>query len=196
MTKAEFLSSLRGEMSTLAIPKDEVDRSILFYSEMIDDKTDEGLSESEATESLGSPGQIAREIRRGLGIGGCFRDKLSALPKGLLIFGFPLWFPLLAAAAIVVMAMFLILWAMMLLPAAVEFALVAATAAGIIGGVWAISAGSLLSGLFTVGVAFIAGGMFFILLAPVMKLAGWLARTSLVLLKWTLNLFAKEEDDS
>ena len=42
MTKKEFLSALREKMAGL--PKDDVDDRIAFYSEMIDDRMEEGLS--------------------------------------------------------------------------------------------------------------------------------------------------------
>ena len=46
MRKQEFLSALKRSMKGL--PKSEIDERISFYSEMIDDRVEEGFSEEEA----------------------------------------------------------------------------------------------------------------------------------------------------
>ncbi|MEG2116522.1 MAG: DUF1700 domain-containing protein [Clostridia bacterium] len=60
MTKKEFLSELAKSLKRF--PQNEVDKSIDFYSELIDDKIEDGISEEEAVESLGSPTSVAGKI--------------------------------------------------------------------------------------------------------------------------------------
>ena len=53
MTKSEFLSALENRLSGL--PKDDVQKSIDYYSEIIDDRMEEGLTEEEAVRGEGNP---------------------------------------------------------------------------------------------------------------------------------------------
>ena len=53
MNKQEFLAQLRKQLSGLPL-KDAEDR-ITFYSEMIDDRMEEGLSEPEAVSAIPCP---------------------------------------------------------------------------------------------------------------------------------------------
>ena len=46
MNKQEYLESIRSRIS--AMPADDVNRFMDYYSEMIDDRVEDGLSEEEA----------------------------------------------------------------------------------------------------------------------------------------------------
>ena len=50
MTKMQFLLSLHDKLTGL--PRDEVEQRLNFYSEMIEDRMEEGLSEEEQYASL------------------------------------------------------------------------------------------------------------------------------------------------
>ena len=52
MTKNEFISSLGARLSGL--PKDEACERLAFYSETIDDRIEEGMSEAAAVRDVGS----------------------------------------------------------------------------------------------------------------------------------------------
>ena len=60
MTKQEFLSELRR--LTGALTEQERARLAEYYSEMIDDRVEEGVPEEEAVAALGDPADIAREF--------------------------------------------------------------------------------------------------------------------------------------
>lgn len=51
MSKQEFLGALYNGLSGL--PKEDIENSVQFYSEMIDDRMDEGMTENEAVEDIG-----------------------------------------------------------------------------------------------------------------------------------------------
>ena len=70
MTKKEFLSSLRSKLQGL--PPSDIDERISFYSEMIDDRMDEGKSEEEAVSDSEHERVSAmfKEARKNLGLGG------------------------------------------------------------------------------------------------------------------------------
>ena len=52
MNKQEFVERLRKGLSGL--PQDDIEERLTFYSEMIDDRMEEGLSEEEAVGEIGS----------------------------------------------------------------------------------------------------------------------------------------------
>ena len=56
MTKLEFLESLEKGLSGL--PKNDIDERIAFYSEIIDDRIEEGLSEEDAVSKIGMLSRI------------------------------------------------------------------------------------------------------------------------------------------
>ena len=56
MDKQEFLLRLRKELSGL--PREDLEERLTFYSEMIDDRMEEGVSEEEAVAAAGSVDEI------------------------------------------------------------------------------------------------------------------------------------------
>ncbi|MDD6489247.1 MAG: DUF1700 domain-containing protein [Clostridia bacterium] len=60
MTQSEFLNGLKSHLSK--IPKDEREKIVEYYSEIINDKIDEGKTEEQAVSELGSPEQVAQSV--------------------------------------------------------------------------------------------------------------------------------------
>lgn len=60
MKKSEFIDELCRRLRLL--PPDEAQRTVLFYSEAIDDRMEDGMTEEEAVESLGSLDDIVRDV--------------------------------------------------------------------------------------------------------------------------------------
>ena len=60
MMKKMFLDRLRVRLSCL--PKEEQDERIAFYSEMIDDRMEDGLTEEEAVKAITSIDDITKEV--------------------------------------------------------------------------------------------------------------------------------------
>ena len=122
MTKKEFISELQKMLSKL--PSREVRERLIFYSEMIDDKIEEGFTEEDAVESIGSPRQIAAQISNDIKLQKKKRSlkekrKLKPWEITVLILGSPLWIAFLAVAAAVVISILaimlsinLVLWAL------------------------------------------------------------------------------------
>lgn len=124
MTKKEFMCKLKRRLSVLS--KVEADERLTFYSEMIDDRVEEGLTEDEAVLAIGEVDEIAAQIsaeamhlKNTFGIKGMFKpqDKTQTL---LLILGAPLWLPLLLAALAVAASLYIVLWALVITLWAVE----------------------------------------------------------------------------
>ncbi len=114
MTKTEFLTELEKELCGL--PSEDVQKSLEFYSEMIDDKIEDGLSEDDAVSQTGSIEDIAKQILSDIPITRLVKQKIK--PKRrmgageitLLILGSPIWLSLLIALMVVVFAIYVSLW--------------------------------------------------------------------------------------
>ena len=60
MKKQEFLTALWKQLSDM--PNSDVERSLDYYSEMIDDRVEAGMSEEEAVAEIGSVEEAAKQI--------------------------------------------------------------------------------------------------------------------------------------
>ena len=108
MTKKVFLSKLRRQICKL--PSKEINERISFYSEIIDDKIEEGLTEEEAVADVGDVMQIADQILSDSNIG--LKEKrtkkpVSAWQIALLVIGSPVWFSIL-------LTVFAVMWSLLI----------------------------------------------------------------------------------
>ena len=139
MNKQEFLSGLRSALSGL--PRDDIEERLEFYSEMIDDRVEEGMTEEEAVKSIGSIDDVVSQILSDVPITKLIKERIkpkharSGWETALLILGFPLWFPLLIAGASIVFAFYAVVWALIISLWAIEISFVACGFAGIASGV-------------------------------------------------------------
>ncbi len=60
MTKREFLETIRKGISSLS--EEDIGKSIRYYSEMIDDRIEDGIPEEEAVAAMGNPESVIAEI--------------------------------------------------------------------------------------------------------------------------------------
>ena len=118
MTKQEFLEKLEASLDGL--PKDDIAERISFYSEMIDDRIEEGLSEEDAVADIGSIDDIVFEMLKETSIAKLVKEKIKPNRKlktweiVLLWAGSPVWFPLLIVAAAVVFSLYVSVWAIII----------------------------------------------------------------------------------
>lgn len=112
MNKADFLSSLAAGLSGLSAR--EAQMSLDFYSEMIDDRMEDGMSEAEAVAALGTVEDIVREIYMEKPLPVILKSKQRRGMQGweiaLLILGSPLWLPLLLVLVPMVFLVYLMIW--------------------------------------------------------------------------------------
>ena len=114
MTKIQFLMSLHSKL--MGLPQDEVEERMSFYSEMIEDRMEEGLSEEEAVSAIGTVDKIVEEIIGEIPLSKIAKEKIKpkrrmkAWEVVLLILGSPLWLSLIIAAFAVVLAVYASLW--------------------------------------------------------------------------------------
>lgn len=127
MTQREFLDALDRRLA--GIPEAEREASKEFYAESIADRMEDGVSEEEAVAAVGSVDEIADRILSELPLNVLVkarvreRGKLGGWAIAGLIAGFPVWFPLLIVAAVLVLVAYLVIWALVLCVYAVGLAL-------------------------------------------------------------------------
>ena len=185
MLKEEFLAQLRGGLAGL--PQEDLEERLAFYSELLDDMMEEGMTEAEATAKLGSPNQIAQSILQEMPLGKLVSTRMkprsgwTPLAIVLAVVGSPVWVPLLLAGVAVVLALFVSIWALGFAAVAVVIALaVAVVAAPIIAirvAVLTLPVGLMLlgAGLVLLGLCVLGGLMAVELCKLLWQLTVWLA---------------------
>lgn len=112
MKKQEFLRDLKKKIATLS--RRETQEHLSFYSEMIDDRIEEGLSEDEAVMAVGDVQQIAHQIIFAASEESnnkSYSRKLKAWETVLLIIGSPIWISILVALFAIVWSLIIAIWA-------------------------------------------------------------------------------------
>lgn len=185
MTKADFLRLL--ERALMQLSEEERRKNLEYYSELLDDMMEEGMTEAEATAKLGSPNQIAQSILQEMPLGKLVSTRMK--PKSgwtplaivLAVVGSPVWVPLLLAGVAVMLAVFVSIWALGFAVVAVVLALaVAVVAAPIIAiraAVLTLPLGLMLlgAGLVLLGLCVLGGMMAVELCKLLWQLTVWLA---------------------
>lgn len=118
MNKAEFLMALRERLSGL--PEEDFNKSIDYYTEMIDDRVEDGMSEEDAVACLGSMDEIITQILSEVSLPKLVKEKVK--PKRalavweiiLIIISAPIWFPILFSAVTTILSAYLSIWMMVL----------------------------------------------------------------------------------
>lgn len=154
MNKEEFLLQLRTRLAGL--PPVEIAEREFFYSEMIDDRMEEGLSETQAVAAIGNLDEIVAQV---------FSERTSK-PKrkrhgwmvALLIIGSPLWLSLLIAAAAVVISLYAALWSVIVSLWSVFASLIGGAVGGIASGFILVLTGHFLTGMALIGAALLCVG--------------------------------------
>ena len=110
MKREEFIEALKLALNDL--PEQEIQSSLAYFNEMIDDRIDEGMTEEEAVADMGPVNDIAAKLlMENQTLVNRVKDKL--IPKRrlatweiiLLILGFPIWGSLLLAAVAILFSM-------------------------------------------------------------------------------------------
>ena len=155
MTKREFLARLSGGLKGL--PSAEIEERINFYSEMIDDGVEDGLSEQESVEKIGDVEQIIAQIISETSFKKLLKErklktlKLNSTQILILAVSSPVWLSLLLSAVAVVLALFVSFLAIIISIWAVLLAFGASSFGGIILGFINIFSGNSGYGVMSIG---------------------------------------------
>ena len=180
MNRQTFVYELRKGLSGL--PSADVEKTVEYYNEVIDDRIEEGLSESEAVATIGPVDQIIPQILADVPLPQLVKERLSKKRKFsaweivLLVLGFPLWFPLLLTAVVLVFTFFLVIWVLILSLYVVVLSLGVSGVASIVFSVISFITGDVTHGLLWLGSGLLLLGLTVLLLIASNKLAVCLVR--------------------
>lgn len=163
MTKSEFLQQLREKMKGL--PKTDIEDRVNFYSEMIDDRIEEGLSEEAAVRDIGNVDEIVTKQIDDTSLTKIVTEKvkpkrrLKAWGIVLIILGFPLWFPLLMFVLTMLLVFYIIWWSAVIVLWSIEGSLIMSVFAAIVNMFAFTFRRELLSGFGYFGLSLLTAGL-------------------------------------
>lgn len=164
MTKQEFLDKIRAGLAGLS--EEDISKSTDYYSEMIDDRVEDGLSEEEAVEALGPIDDIVEEILVDTSLPKLMKAKaktnhtLTGLEILLIVLGSPVWASLLLAALCIIFSAYMVLFSMVIVVYSVGISFAACAACGIVAAVVQVCVGKdLIAGIFLLGVGIFSVGV-------------------------------------
>lgn len=185
MSKADFLRLL--ERALMQLSEEERQKNLEYYSELLDDMMEEGMTEAEATAKLGSPNQIAQSILQEMPLSKLVSTRMkprsgwTPLAIVLAVVGSPVWVPLLLSTVAIVLAVFVSIWALGFAAVAVVLGLAVAVVAtpifAVRAAVMTLPLGLMLlgAGLVLLGLCVLGGLMAVELCKLLWQLTVWLA---------------------
>ncbi len=163
MTKQDFIAELRAKLSGL--PKQDVEDRLNFYSEMIDDRIEEGVTEEEAVLRIGAVDVIASQIVADIPLAKIAKQRikpkrrLKAWEIVLLALGSPIWFSLLVAAFAVILALYASVWSVIVSLWSVFAAFVGCAVGGVLAFPIMLFQGNALVGIVLLGAGLLCAGL-------------------------------------
>ena len=163
MNKTEFLLELSEKLSPL--PWEEVADRWDYYSEMIADRMEDGLTEEEAVAELGSVEEIAAQIVTDIPLTKLVQKKMKSAKRFaawetvLLAIGSPVWISLPMAALAVIFSLYVVLWSVVASLWAVFVSLVCSALGVITAGIIVSAAGNTLPGVAALGTGIFCAGL-------------------------------------
>lgn len=190
MNKQEFLRKLQARLGSL--PPREREERVAFFSEMIDDRIEEGLTEREAVLLVGSLDELAADLP-----GEREEKEVPHFPDTgkrvwrtvLVVFGFPIWFSLAASAFAVAVSLLAAIWSIVVSLFAVFVSCPVGALGGIVGGVIVAVSGSYFSGLAFLGVGLLLAGLTFPVLLGCLAAVRGACRLSRLTVRGTVAIF-------
>lgn len=163
MSKQEFLAQLRKGLSGL--PRDDIEERLTFYSEMIEDQIEEGLSEEEAVSAIGCVDEIVAQVVAEIPLMKIAKERikskrrLSAGEIVLLALGSPIWLSLGVAAFAVILSLYISLWAVIISLWSVFVSLAACSIGGVLACVIFAVGGNGASGIAMLAAGIVCAGL-------------------------------------
>lgn len=163
MNKQAFLAELRKGLTGL--PQDDIEERLSFYSEMIDDRIEEGFTEEEAVSEIGSVNEVVSQIIAETPLPKLVREKvkakhsLSTWEIVLLVLGSPIWLSILVAAVIIVISVYIVIWSVVITLWSIEASFAACSFGGVVSAVLFVIQGNGLTGVAMVGAGICCAGL-------------------------------------
>lgn len=177
MTKPEFLSLLRKQLSGL--PAADLEQSIDYYNEIIEDLIEDGADEAAAVESLGPVESIASQILMDRPL-----PETPAIPQPsrrsgrggqilLLVIASPIWIPLALTAVALLFTAYILLWAAVLTLYAMDLSFAAGALASFFQYFAYLLSGHPVQGTFILGTGMISAGFAILLFLGSSRFMKW-----------------------
>lgn len=200
MNKNNFLNTLRDRL--YGLPNEDIEKSVEYYSEIIDDRIEDGLSEDEAVAAVGTVEEIVAQTLKDTALPKLVKEKikpnrtLRAWEIVLLVLGSPVWLPLLAAMVIILLAVYIVLWSVVISLYSVVACLAACGAAGVWGMVYMSALGNISVAMIYFGFGFICIGLaIFLLLGCIQVTKGVCILSKNILLGIKLHFIGKGDEN-
>lgn len=198
MSKQEFLVQLRKGMSGL--PKNDIEERLAFYSEMIDDRMEEGLSEMEAVSAVGSVDEIVAQVVADIPLAKVAKERIKpkrrmkAWEVVLLVLGSPIWLSLLIAVIAVMFSLYVVLWSVIISLWAVFASLIVCAFGCIVVGIGFAVGISGLAGVAVIGAGIVCAGLSIFMFCACKAATKGAAILTKKLALWIKNCFIKKEE--
>ncbi len=163
MTKQEFEHNLKKRLRGL--PTRDVEDQLTFYSEMIDDRMEDGLPEEVAVADIGTIENIATQIIKGIALAKTQKaapERKNSLKFWEILFivlGSPLWLSILVAAFAIMISIYAVLWSLVVSLWAVFISLAASAVGGVFLCIVHIIGENAITGFVILGVTLICAGL-------------------------------------
>lgn len=196
MSKIEFLNALRKELKELS--ENDINQYTQYYSEMIDDMIEDGLSEDNAVAAIGSideiTAQITEEVSRSVTKEPIAKRKLKAWEIVLLAAGSPVWFSLLVAAFAVVISLLAAGGSVIISFYAASLAFGASAFGSIPYSIFMFTKGNTAGGIFLLGAGLICAGLAIFAFAGTNKLAKLYIKLCKKTFTWLTSCLKRKEN--
>lgn len=163
MNKEQFLIELQKGL--IGLPQDDINERLAFYSEIIDDRIEEGVLEEDAISALGTVSEIVSQVISEIPLAKIAKErikpkrKLKALEIVLLAVGSPIWLSLGIAAFAVIFSLYISLWSVIISLWAVFVALAVCTLCAIVSGIVMSVSGNGINGVAVIGTGTFCAGL-------------------------------------
>ncbi len=198
MNKSEFLSILREKLNGL--PPEDIEKSLDYYSEIIDDRIEEGMTEEDAVKILGTPDEIRGQIIHNAPLAKIIKEnvkpkrKLKPWETTLLIVTSPIWITALFAIAAAALAIYATIWAVIISFYAIVIGIAVSSIASLASAATCFYSGDITPALFFTGAGLFYGGIDVLLFVGFTALAKGILKLSKKIVSGLKRLFIKRRE--
>ena len=196
MNKRQFLAALQEQLNGL--PQGDIEKSLDYYKEMLEDRIEEGMAEEDAVNAMGPLEEIVAQILMETSLPKLVKAKaksqraLRIWEIILLILGSPVWAPLLLAVILIVLSLYLVLWSIIVSLYAIDFSFAAAGIGGILGAFFMIFTGFPTQALFFFGTGLVCAGLAVLLFWGFYQITRQILRLSKKIMIWVKSWFIRK----
>ncbi len=198
MDKLSYLSAVREKLAGL--PEEDVQKSLDYYIELIDDRMEDGLTEEEAVAAMPSPEEAAEQILLEQPLVKVVKARVRPNRKLqfweilLLVLGSPVWLPLVLTAGILLLTLYLLIWVAALVLWTLDLSFAAAGIAGVAGAVMSLSRGGPGSVPMCLGLALAGAGLAILFYFVCLRASKGSFQLGKAFVRWIKARFIRKEE--